>query len=120
MIAGIDIGSRAIKLVILDNGNLIAHKIVESSYEPHRQAEALLKEFRPHKIIATGYGRHFAKKFFAHDIITEIKAHSIGARYFYPKCMTIVDVGGQDTKVILLNVDGNVVNFQMNDKCAAG
>jgi len=60
------------------------------------------------------------KKHFAQEVITEIKAHAIGARHFFPDCTTVVDIGGQDSKVIALNEEGRVVNFQMNDKCAAG
>ena len=67
-----------------------------------------------------GYGRHLAHKNLANGVITEIKAHALGARYFFPRASTILDVGGQDCKVISLNKDGKVVNFQMNDKCAAG
>lgn len=120
MIVGIDIGSRTIKTVAFENGQILDHQIAESSFDPHRQALEMIKTYNPTKIIATGYGRHLAKKHFAQDVITEIKAHALGARFFFPNCRTILDVGGQDSKVISLGERGNVINFQMNDKCAAG
>jgi predicted CoA-substrate-specific enzyme activase len=54
------------------------------------------------------------------EIISEIKAFAVGARYLYPDCRTIIDIGGQDCKVILLSPDGEVQKFEMNDRCAAG
>jgi predicted CoA-substrate-specific enzyme activase len=80
----------------------------------------MIKKYSPRRIVATGYGRHLAQKYFAEDVITEIKAHALGARYFFTDCRTVLDVGGQDSKVISLDENGRVVNFQMNDKCAAG
>lgn len=120
MIAGIDIGSRTIKAAFIKNGRLIDYRIIESGFDPHRQSLEMIKKYHPQRIVATGYGRHLAKQHFADDVITEIKAHAIGARYFFPDCRTVIDVGGQDSKVISLDKLGNVVNFMMNDKCAAG
>lgn len=117
---GIDLGSRTIKIASLVDGMLHDFRIEESSFEPHRQAMEILDNYTPERIIATGYGRHLAHKHFAQDVITEIKAHALGARHLFPECMTILDVGGQDCKVIALNNAGRVANFQMNDKCAAG
>lgn len=120
MLVGVDLGSRAIKIAVLVNGALHDYQKRESGFEPHTQAESMLAAYRSGKIIATGYGRHLAQKHFAHEVITEIKAHALGARHFFPDCATILDVGGQDSKVISLNREGKVNNFQMNDKCAAG
>lgn len=117
---GIDLGSRALKMAVFKGDELVECRMVESGFNPHQQAEELLKSFTPRRIMATGYGRHLAHKNFANGVITEIKAHALGARYFFPEAMTILDVGGQDSKVITLNQEGKVVNFQMNDKCAAG
>ena len=72
------------------------------------------------QITATGYGRHAAKAEFARRVITEIKAHALGVTHLFPEAKTILDIGGQDTKVILLDGKGNVTDFQMNDKCSAG
>lgn len=120
MIVGIDIGSRTIKVVAMKNGKLSDYKIAESGFDPHRQSLEMIREYHPKRIIATGYGRHIAKRFFADDVITEIKAHTIGAKYYFPDCETVIDVGGQDSKVISIDKSGNVKNFLMNDKCAAG
>lgn len=120
MVVGVDLGSRTIKVAVVEDSCLVDFRIAESGYDPHRQSLEMIKEYHPARIIATGYGRHLAKRHFADDVITEIKAHALGARHFFPKCRTIVDVGGQDTKVIALDEGGKVLNFQMNDKCAAG
>lgn len=120
MYVGIDIGSRTIKAVALEKGRLLDFNVVESGFDPHRQAPELIKAYKPKRIIATGYGRHLARKHFAEDVITEIKAHAIGARYFFTDVRTVIDIGGQDSKVISLSEQGKVLNFHMNDKCAAG
>lgn len=120
MVVGVDLGSRTIKAAAVEGSRLVDFKIAESGYDPHRQSLEMIKGYYPARIIATGYGRHLAKRHFADDVITEIKAHALGARHFFPECRTIVDVGGQDTKVIALYESGRVLNFQMNDKCAAG
>lgn len=117
---GIDLGSRTIKLAVFRDGVLIARQLAESGFDPSTQAIEMIKQYAPATIVATGYGRHLAAEHFAHEVITEIKAHAIGARHFFPGCRTIVDIGGQDSKVIALAENGRVLNFQMNDKCAAG
>ncbi|PKN12544.1 MAG: 3-hydroxyacyl-ACP dehydratase [Deltaproteobacteria bacterium HGW-Deltaproteobacteria-4] len=117
---GIDLGSRTIKVVVVKDGVLLDHTVAESGFEPHAQSCELIARFTPSRIIATGYGRHLAHKHFADEVITEIKAHALGARHYFPECRTILDVGGQDSKVIALTQQGRVATFQMNDKCAAG
>lgn len=107
-------------MAVWDGECLLEHRIVESGFEPHRQAEEMLADFRAERVVATGYGRHLAAEHFADQVITEIKAHALGIRHHLPDCTTVVDVGGQDAKVITLNAQGKVSNFQMNDKCAAG
>lgn len=120
MVVGIDIGSRTIKAAAIKDGNIVDYQIAESGFDPYRQSLEIVKKYHPKRIVATGYGRHLAKQHFADDIITEIKAHAMGARYFFPDCDTVIDVGGQDSKVISLDKSGKVINFHMNDKCAAG
>ncbi|WP_066633047.1 acyl-CoA dehydratase activase [Desulfolucanica intricata] len=120
MYAGIDIGSRTIALVITDGQEIINARVVDTGYTPIQTAKELLAGEKFSRLIATGYGRHSARSEFADDIITEIKAHAIGARYFHPETRTILDIGGQDSKVILLNEKGGIIDFQMNDKCSAG
>lgn len=120
MLVGVDIGSRTIKTAAVMDGKLHSYQVRESGFDPHLQSLEMIKQYHPTKIVATGYGRHLAQKHFAEDVITEIKAHALGARYFFPRCRTVLDVGGQDSKVIALDEAGKVTNFQMNDKCAAG
>lgn len=117
---GIDLGSRAIKMAVFHDGVLIERAVVESSFEPHKQAADMVSRYASSLVVATGYGRHLAQKHFAQQVITEIKAHALGARYYVPGCRTILDVGGQDSKVIALDARGRVAQFHMNDKCAAG
>jgi predicted CoA-substrate-specific enzyme activase len=75
------------------------------------------------RVIATGYGRKlFAETFGRPNVstITEIQAYALGARFLYPEAKTVLDIGGQDTKVISLSDAGKVFKFEMNDRCAAG
>jgi len=120
MFVGVDLGSRAIKLAAMQGGKLADYQIRESGFEPHRQVQEMIQEYAPCAVMATGYGRHLVKEYFAYEVITEIKAHALGIHALLPEATTVVDIGGQDSKVISLNARGQVVNFQMNDKCAAG
>ncbi|MBF0540037.1 MAG: hypothetical protein HQK91_01120 [Nitrospirae bacterium] len=117
---GIDIGSRYIKYVILeDNKPLKFHKM-KTGHDPLTSCNQLIGADKPDRLIATGYGRYLLE---IHDnvkTITEIKAVARGAKDIFPTCRTIIDIGGQDTKVISLNQDGDVTSFEMNDRCAAG
>lgn len=120
MYVGIDIGSRCIKVVALNGNGVEDFKVVDTGFNPYERSIELIKPYNAKKIIATGYGRHFAREDFANGVITEIKAHAMGARYIFPECRTIIDIGGQDSKVISLGESGQVADFQMNDRCAAG
>ncbi|MHB1420517.1 MAG: acyl-CoA dehydratase activase [Bacillota bacterium] len=120
-VLGVDIGSRTIKLVEFNGKTIVRYKVVDSVSNPIRQAQQLVGDPDQYEqIVATGFGRHAAKTAFAHDLITEILAHATGARFLFPDCRTIIDIGGQDSKVIKLSKDGKVRDFLMNDKCAAG
>lgn len=129
--AGIDIGSTAIKISIAnENKELVGHKISASGsmfYKyAHETLDALLSELNLTRndiayIVATGYGRKIFKE--ANENISEITANAIGARAAaqdYGEIKTIINIGGQDSKAISLDEAGNVVNFAMNDRCAAG
>lgn len=120
MYIGVDLGSRTVKMAVWDGERLVEHRIVASGFAPHRQAEEMIAGYRAKAVVATGYGRHLAADRFADAVITEIKAHARGIFHEFPGCATIVDVGGQDSKVISLDAAGRVRSFQMNDKCAAG
>lgn len=117
--AGIDIGSRTIALAILGDESLVQQRVIDTGHSPVETAADLVSQSTA-RVVATGYGRHGAKSSFAREIITEIKAHALGIRYFFSEARTILDIGGQDTKVILLNENGTVADFVMNDKCSAG
>lgn len=120
--AGIDIGSRTIGFVLMDtqSGELLQQDLLDSGYDPIARARDHVARFDFDRIVATGYGRHAANSNFDADVITEIKAYARGARHVVPFVRTILDIGGQDTKTILLDEYGAVSEFQMNEKCAAG
>jgi len=125
--AGIDIGSITAKAVILSDGRILGSKVIFTGYNA-RQAgksvfEDLLKELNLEvssieKIVSTGYGRNSVK--FADKALTEIICHGAGAHYLNPEIRSIIDVGGQDSKVLTIDSEGRVKDFAMNDKCAAG
>jgi activator of 2-hydroxyglutaryl-CoA dehydratase len=119
-IGGIDIGSRYIKYILLNDKQVCDFQKRETGHDPLSVCRELLDHGRPDKLIATGYGRHLLEVYNNIKTITEIKAVARGAREVFPDCRTIIDIGGQDTKIISLNEDGTVANFEMNDRCAAG
>jgi predicted CoA-substrate-specific enzyme activase len=118
--AGIDIGSRAIKLVVVENGTIVEHRQADTGYNPMAEARKLMQGVSYDRILATGYGRGQFEVDFDAPTVTEIKAHAAGARYFFPEAVTVLDIGGQDSKAIAMNSSGRVVKFEMNDRCAAG
>lgn len=125
--AGIDIGSITTKAAIMKDGLLMGTKVIFTGYNAEmagkKVLDAVLSELglTPESIdlvVATGYGRKSMAS--ADKIITEISCHAAGARYVNPRVRSIIDIGGQDSKAILINEDGAVIDFVMNDKCAAG
>ncbi|HEY1405985.1 MAG TPA: acyl-CoA dehydratase activase [Spirochaetota bacterium] len=118
--AGIDVGSRSIKLVVLQNDKIIQSRKKMTSHDPIAECKTLLDGLSYDSIIATGYGRHLVKEYLKCGVVSEIKAFSIGARYVRPQCSTVLDIGGQDTKVLTMTESGKLDRFEMNDKCAAG
>lgn len=127
LFAGVDVGSLAAKSVILEDGEIIGTGLVPSgvnSVESGLTAlNAALKSAGVKQddltfIVGTGYGRVSAP--YANKAVTEITCHAKGANYLHPTVRTIIDMGGQDCKAIRIDADGNVVDFAMNDKCAAG
>jgi predicted CoA-substrate-specific enzyme activase len=117
---GIDVGSRTIGLVVLEDGDVVDSVVEESSYDPVSQCRRLLGELECDRLAATGYGRRLAASTWECEAISEIKAVGLGARCVLPSCMTVLDIGGQDTKAIALDERGKVRKFEMNDRCAAG
>ncbi len=122
LVTGIDIGSRTIKLIVLDaqRRHIVSSRKVETTFNPLEQSRRMLTRGRWDRLIATGYGRKLAQDNFQAETITEIQAHAVGARSLFPACTSILDIGGQDTKAIALDEAGRVRKFEMNDRCAAG
>jgi predicted CoA-substrate-specific enzyme activase len=125
--AGVDVGSLAAKAVILQDGEIFATGLVPSgvnSVESGLNALSLaldtagLKKEDLTYIVGTGYGRVSAP--YANKAVTEITCHAKGTNYLHPTVRTIIDMGGQDCKAIRIDQDGSVIDFAMNDKCAAG
>ena len=125
---GIDAGSSATKVVALDESRrLVGHSVIPSGFSyadaaNRAQSECLTMAHRALADIAfcvsTGYGRDRVES--ANRRVTEITSHARGAREWYPGVRTIIDIGGQDTKVIRMNSDGRMADYRMNAKCAAG
>ncbi len=118
--AGIDIGSRTIKLALIEDGKLILTRKALNSHNPLDAGHKLMDGLEYDFIVATGYGRHLLKEYLNCPVISEIKAFAIGAKAIMPECRLILDIGGQDTKAICLDESGGLSKFEMNDKCAAG
>jgi len=121
LVAGLDIGSRTVALVEWDGERVLREEVVFTGVDPLGNSRALAQGRSYDRLAATGYGRHLAaERALAHEVITEIKAHALGARHLYPEVRTVLDVGGQDSKVIRIAPTGGVARFEMNDRCAAG
>ena len=125
--AGIDIGSATSKVVLLEKDNIIGYSIMATGAESADAAQQVLDQalrssrLSPEDlgyIVATGYGRIIVP--FAHESVTELTCHARGANRLFPTARTILDMGGQDCKAIRCNEKGQLENFMMNDKCAAG
>jgi predicted CoA-substrate-specific enzyme activase len=128
--AGIDVGSTTTKAVFLDGDTILGQIIIPSGSLPAQSARDVFEQCCTESgidrseiegIATTGYGRRLAD--FGDMIVTEIKACGCGMQMSQPpadKIRTVIDVGGQDTKVITLKDNGEVEDFSMNDKCAAG
>ena len=118
--AGLDVGSRTIKLVLLDAGTVFHHAIVDSGLKPLERCRRLLDGRKFDKLVVTGYGRDLVAPELSGATISEISAQAVAARYLYPDAGSVIDIGGQDSKVIRMNGGGGVQKFEMNDRCAAG
>jgi predicted CoA-substrate-specific enzyme activase len=127
IVAGIDIGSITAETVLLRDEEILAAVILPTGANSRTAAErclnaaldqAHLSREALSKIVTTGYGR--ASFPLATKMVTEITCHARGAFFVHPQTRTVIDIGGQDSKVIRLDGQGRNVDFQMNDKCAAG
>ncbi|MGB9791680.1 MAG: acyl-CoA dehydratase activase [Thermacetogeniaceae bacterium] len=125
--AGIDVGSLSTDAVLLEDGRVLAYSIVNTGSQAQAAAERAFEEVLEKAgvkrsdvecVVATGYGRMSVP--FADAQVTEISCHACGSAFLDPEARTVIDIGGQDSKVIRLGPGGSVVDFLMNDKCAAG
>jgi predicted CoA-substrate-specific enzyme activase len=125
--AGIDIGSITTKAAVMAEGKISGTRVIFTGYNAEQAGtkvyEELLKElgiekFDVRRVVSTGYGRNSVK--FMDKAMTEIICHGAGAHYLNPRARSVIDIGGQDSKAIVLDEKGKVKNFAMNDKCAAG
>ncbi|NOZ85548.1 MAG: ATPase [Deltaproteobacteria bacterium] len=125
---GVDIGASATKVVLLSGqGEIIGQSIKKTGVDLLSKAEQCLSEALMQanvkrgdlaRIVGTGFGRNEVT--FADDESTEIRCHGLGAYHYYPRKITVVDIGGEDNKVIRLDDKGGRLSFKMNRKCAAG
>ena len=123
LVAGLDVGSRSIELVVLEQGRMVDWARVPTTFDPLAQCRRLLNKLPARKLVTTGYGRQLViEKVADREVlaVTEIQAYALGARHVCPEARSVLDIGGQDTKVIALGPEGKVTKFEMNDRCAAG
>lgn len=126
--AGIDVGSLTADAVIIDGkGNIVGYEIIPTGNNSRSAGSVALKQAlsktklkmeKLEGIFSTGYSR--GRVLEANDSKTEIACHAKGALHILPTVRTIIDIGGQDSKAIRVGSGGRVINFSMNDKCAAG
>jgi len=128
IVGGVDVGSATGKAVVMKDGEIIGSHLIAATTRPQETARLVMEEAirraglssidHLDHVICTGYGR--LKVPFAQENVSEISCHARGAHWMAPTTRTVVDIGGQDCKVISVSDKGTVVNFAMNDRCAAG
>jgi len=126
--AGVDVGSTQTKAVVVDESRrIVGRALLETGANVMRAAEeafrralesADVREEEVEHVVGTGYGRY--KVTFGNTQVTEISCHGRGAVQMFPRTRTVIDMGGQDTKAIRVSPAGEILDFCMNDKCAAG
>ena len=125
--AGIDIGSITAKAAVMRDGVLLGTRVIFTGYNSEAAGRRVFEELLGELgltaaaiggIVATGYGRKSVT--FADKALTEIMCHAAGAHYLDPSIRSLIDIGGQDSKAVVMDEKGRVTNFTMNDKCAAG
>jgi predicted CoA-substrate-specific enzyme activase len=124
---GIDVGSITTKAAVVKDGKLISDRVISTGYNAQdagtKVYENIMDELGLNpssvtRIISTGYGRNSVT--IADKAITEITCHAVGAHFLNASVRSIIDIGGQDSKAIVVDENGGVKDFAMNDKCAAG
>ena len=124
---GIDVGSITTKAAVVQDGQLLTDMVILTGYNAQDAGEKVFENIVAElqieaaavdRIVSTGYGRKSVS--IADKAITEITCHAAGAHYLNPAVRAIIDIGGQDSKAIVVDANGVVQDFAMNDKCAAG
>jgi predicted CoA-substrate-specific enzyme activase len=125
--AGVDCGSKNVRVVLVKDGEVVAQAIVPAGMDTAKAAdeayskalaEAGIEAGDVEKVVATGAGRHEAK--FAGDNVTEVGADAKGTIHLFPEARTVIDVGAEEGRAIKIDAQGKVVDFAINEKCAAG
>jgi len=118
---GVDVGSAYTKISGIDEEqNIIDTTVIPTIIDQDEIVAEYLRDKKVEMVVATGYGRYMIEKKLSCPVISEIKAHARGAYYHSKDIDLVIDLGGQDSKIIKLNGSGGFVDFRMNDKCAAG
>ncbi len=118
---GVDVGSTYTKITGIDRDkNIVDSAVIPTIVNQDDIVKEYLKNKPVEMLVSTGYGRRMIEESFSCPVISEIKAHAKGAFFSEPKADMVIDLGGQDSKVIKLDSSGGFVDFRMNDKCAAG
>ena len=128
LVGGVDVGSTQTKAVVMDDQRRVLGRslidtggiITAAAENAFQQActDAGIARSEVAYVVGTGYGRYNVT--FGDTQVTEISCHARGGQYLFPKTRTVLDIGGQDTKAIKIGAEGQVLDFSMNDKCAAG
>ncbi|MBN1433880.1 hypothetical protein JW921_03915 [Candidatus Fermentibacterales bacterium] len=127
MYCGVDIGARSTEVVLFDGAQVVESAVADSGTSPRESARGLfhrvldaagIRRSELAATVSTGYGRNYFAE--SDRAVSEIMCHGRGVLYLFPDARTVVDIGGQDSKLIILDDSGRVVDFVMNDRCAAG
>lgn len=125
--AGIDVGSITAKAAVMGDGVLLGTRVIFTGYNSEAAGRRVFDELLGElglgrtgidRVVATGYGRKSVAT--ADKAVTEIMCHAAGAHFLDPSIRSVIDIGGQDSKAIAMGENGRLLNFAMNDKCAAG
>lgn len=117
---GIDVGSRTTKIVVLEGETIAKVYLFDTSFDPWPMVRDKLTAWPEAKVTATGYGRRMLADRLAAKVVTEIKACAVGAHHVHPAVRLVVDIGGQDAKVVRVTATGGFEDFELNERCAAG
>lgn len=127
LVIGIDVGAATTKALVMRDSDILGSCIIDTGASVNKACDTVIEEAmkkagetgnKADYVVSTGWGRDGV--LFADKTVSEILCHAKGARFLIPQARSIIDIGGQDSKVIGIDENGNVFSFAMNDKCAAG